>query len=75
MSLANSLSQAAKMNELASWNGRIFKLCGVEVLCAMEELEAEWKTCEVYTAFVTRCLFTRECITVSKCVYFSCWLL
>lgn len=37
MSLANSLSQAGKMNELAAWSGRIFELCRVEVLCAIEK--------------------------------------
>lgn len=72
MSLANSLSQAGEMNELASRSGRISELCGVEVLCAIEQLVAEWETCEVSTASAARCLFMCECITMSVCVHFSC---
>lgn len=54
MSLANSLSQAGKMNELASWNGRIFKLWGLKQ-----------ETCKISTASASRCLFTCECVCFS----------
>lgn len=77
MSLADSLSQAGNMNELDPWSGRISKLCGVEALCAIEQLVAEWETCEVSTASATRCLFMCECITMRGCVFFMVltWLL
>lgn len=57
MSLANSLSQAGKMNELASWNSRLFKLWGLKQ-----------ETCKVSTASASKCLFMCESIAVRVCV-------
>ncbi len=64
------------MNELASWNGRIFQSSCAELKCflffffAVEELMAERKSCEVSAGSATRCLFICECVTVGACVFF-----
>lgn len=62
MSLANSLSQTGKMNELAALSSQIFKLCRVEVLCA---IRGAWKTCEVSRVSASQ-------VFVHVWVYFSC---
>lgn len=46
MSLASSLSQGSKMNELAAWTSWVYKLWGLEVKCVMEEPVVEWKHLE-----------------------------
>lgn len=46
MSLASSLSQGSKMNEMAAWNSWVYKLWGLEVKCVMEEPVVEWKHLE-----------------------------
>ena len=63
MSLANSLSQAGKMNELAP---RILR-SRVEfeaLFCATEGSADERKTRKGSPASAARCLFTSECMTV-----------